>query len=78
MPNSDRPKGVLMITGSTLPRPTVTTQMFFPNEPLNEKDPLFQMLGEYKPGALGQVLPPAADMESDSILVNWDITIWAS
>ena len=53
-------------------------QMFFPGEPLNAKDPLFQMLGPYTPGAIGQVMPPTADMEPDSVIVNWDITIFAS
>lgn len=54
------------------------TQMFFPKEPLNEKDPLFQMLGAYAPAAIGQVLPPTGDMEPESIIVNWDIIIWSS
>jgi hypothetical protein len=50
--------------------------MFFPGEALNEKDPLFQMLGKDSPLAIGRVLPPPAEVEPDSLMVIWDIILY--
>ena len=50
--------------------------MFFPGEALNEKDPLFQMLGKDSPLAIGRVLPATPDVESDSLMVTWDIVLY--
>ncbi len=54
----------------------LVTQMFFPGESLNEKDPLFQMLGKDSPLALGRVLPATAEVEPDSLMVIWDIMLY--
>ena len=50
------------------------TQMYFPGEPLNAKDPLLQ--GSWAKDALiAKVLPPTADEEQDAQLVVWDIVL---
>ena len=54
----------------------LVTQMFFPGEALNEKDPLFQMLGKDSPLAMGRVLPPTPEVEPDSLMVIWDIILY--
>ncbi len=52
------------------------TQMFFPDEPLNEKDSLFTMLGKTAPAATGVIQSPGPDMEPDSLHVRWDIILF--
>jgi protocatechuate 3,4-dioxygenase beta subunit len=50
------------------------TQMYFPGEPLNNKDPLLQ--GSWAKDALiAKVLPPTAEEEQDAQLVVWDIVL---
>ncbi len=53
----------------------LVTQMYFPDEPLNEKDPIFHELGRNKDAAIGKVLPPTRDVEPDSVIVMWDIVL---
>ena len=53
----------------------LVTQMYFPNEQLNEKDDIFKQLGSDKDAAIGKVLPPTKDIEPDSLLVVWDIVL---
>jgi len=53
----------------------LVTQMYFPNEPLNEKDYIFKQLGPDKDAAIGKVLPPTKEFEPDSLLVVWDIVL---
>lgn len=53
----------------------LVTQMYFPDEPLNQKDVLFKELGSYKGAAIGKVLPPTKELEPDSLLINWDIIL---
>jgi protocatechuate 3,4-dioxygenase, beta subunit len=53
----------------------LVTQMYFPGDPLNDKDLLLQNLRLNKEGAIAKVLPPTADVEPDSRLVVWDIVI---
>lgn len=60
------------VTGRT---DRLVTQMYFPDEPLNEKDILFAELGSSKDAAIGKVLPPTKDLEPDSLLINWDIIL---
>jgi protocatechuate 3,4-dioxygenase, beta subunit len=52
----------------------LTTQMYFPDDPHNEKDRLLQALWN-KEGAMAKVQPNAAGMESDSLLFSWDIVL---
>jgi protocatechuate 3,4-dioxygenase beta subunit len=54
----------------------LVTQMFFPGEALNERDPLFQRLGKDSPLAIGRVLPATPEVESDSLMVNWDVVLY--
>jgi len=53
----------------------LVTQMYFPDEPLNEKDVLFKELGSSKGAAVGKVLPHTKELEPDSLLINWDIIL---
>lgn len=53
----------------------LVTQMYFPNEPLNEKDSIFNELGSYKDAAVGKILPATKELESDSITLGWDIVL---
>lgn len=53
----------------------LVTQMYFPDEPLNEKDLLFRELGSSKDAAIGKVLPLTKELEPDSLLINWDIIL---
>lgn len=50
------------------------TQMYFPNEPLNDKDPLLQQSWA-KNSLIARVLPPTANEEPGSKLVVWDIVL---
>jgi protocatechuate 3,4-dioxygenase beta subunit len=51
------------------------TQMYFPAEPLNDKDLLLQNIRANKDGLIAKVLPPTSDVESDSLIVVWDIVL---
>ena len=51
------------------------TQMYFPGEPLNDKDILLQGLRNNREGAIAKVLPATADAEPESRLVVWDIVL---
>ena len=51
------------------------TQMYFPGEPLNDKDLLLQNVRANKEGLIAKVMPPTSDVESDSLLVIWDIVL---
>jgi len=53
----------------------VITQMYFPGEPLNDKDLLLQSIRANREGLIAKVLPPTADVEPDSHLVVWDIVV---
>ena len=53
----------------------LVTQMYFPDEPLNEKDGIFNELGSSKDAAIGKVLPLTKELEPDSLLINWDIIL---
>jgi len=51
------------------------TQMYFPGEPLNDKDILLQNIRANKEGLMAKVLPPTSDVEPDSRIVVWDIVL---
>ena len=53
----------------------VITQMYFPGDPLNEKDLLLQSVRANKDGLIATVLPPTRDVEPDSLLVVWNIVL---
>ncbi len=50
------------------------TQMYFPGEPLNDRDPLLQQSWA-KDSLIAKVLAPTKDDEPDSQLVVWDIVL---
>ena len=53
----------------------LVTQMYFPGEPLNEKDLLLQGLRSNKEGAIAKLLPPTKEVEPDSLIAVWDIVL---
>jgi protocatechuate 3,4-dioxygenase, beta subunit len=53
----------------------VITQMYFPGEPLNDKDILLQNIRANREGLIAKVLPATADVEPDSLIVVWDIVL---
>lgn len=52
----------------------LVTQMYFPDEPLNLKDPVLQVAWANET-LIGEVLPAAEGKEPDSKMVNWDIVL---
>ena len=52
----------------------LTTQMYFPGEPLNEKDRLLQRQAQ-KDVLIAQRLPPTPDVEPDAEIAVWDIML---
>jgi len=54
----------------------VITQMFFPNEPLNEQDNVLRGLREpYKQVVFAKLMPPTKELETDSVVGVWDIVL---
>ena len=53
----------------------LVTQMFFPGEPMNEVDFVYQAIRRNKQGSICRLAPPAAGMESDSRIAYWDIVL---
>jgi len=51
------------------------TQMYFPGDPLNDKDLLLQNVRGSKESVIGTVLPATADVEPNSQLVVWDVVL---
>jgi protocatechuate 3,4-dioxygenase beta subunit len=50
------------------------TQMYFPGEPLNSKDQIFQHT-EDREVLIAKILPPANDVEPEAKLAVWDIVL---
>jgi protocatechuate 3,4-dioxygenase beta subunit len=53
----------------------VITQMYFPGEPLNDKDLLLQNVRGDKQALIAQMLPPTSGVEPDARLAMWDIVL---
>ena len=53
----------------------LVTQMYFPGDPLNEKDLLLQGLRSNKEGAIATILAPTKEFEKDSLVAVWDILL---
>jgi len=57
----------------------LVSQMFFPDEPLNEKDTLFLDLRSQSEktaaAVIAQKLPPTKGIEKDAMLLGWDIIL---
>ncbi len=53
----------------------LVTQMYFPGDPLNEKDLLLQGLRGNKEGAIAKLLAPTKDVEPDSLIAVWDVVL---
>lgn len=53
----------------------LVTQMYFPGDPLNEKDLLLQGLRGNKEGAIAKLLAPTKDVEPDSLIAVWEIVL---
>jgi protocatechuate 3,4-dioxygenase, beta subunit len=52
----------------------ITTQMYFPGEPLNETDSIFREGGN-KGELVAKILPPDRNVEPESKLAVWDIVL---
>jgi len=71
-PNYTRPPHIHFdITGRVN---RLITQMYFPDEALNDRDPLLQQSWA-KDSLIAKVLPPTANEEANSQLVVWDIVL---
>lgn len=54
----------------------VITQVFFPNEPLNEQDSILQSIkGPRKEALIVKLMPPTKQMEPDSVHAIWDVVL---
>ena len=53
----------------------LVTQMYFPDEPLNEQDGSFRGLGARQAAAIGRILPPPKEAEPDVLFMVWDIIL---
>lgn len=57
----------------------ITTQMFFPDEPLNKTDGIYKDLRQYgeiyASSVTAQRMPLAKEMEAGATLFNWDIVL---
>ena len=55
---------------------TLTTQMFFEGEPLNERDFLYRYLGrDDRRASTGRPVDRTPAMEPDAVAVTWDIVL---
>jgi len=52
----------------------LVTQMYFPGEPLNERDRIFTQTPR-KEMLVGRALPPTADLEQGGVLLVWDAVL---
>ncbi len=57
----------------------LVSQMFFPDEPLNEKDSLFLDLRDQSArnsaAVIAQKMPPTKEIEKGAMLLNWDVVL---
>jgi protocatechuate 3,4-dioxygenase beta subunit len=53
----------------------LTTQMYFPGEPLNDNDILLQSVRSNREGAIAKILQPTKELEPDSLVAVWDIVL---
>jgi protocatechuate 3,4-dioxygenase beta subunit len=53
----------------------LVTQMFFPEEPLNQKDRILLRLGADKESAIAKALSPTKEIEAGAMLLAWDIVL---
>lgn len=53
----------------------LVTQMYFPDEPHNQQDPLFKELGKAQAAAIARVVPTTKEFEPDSLVMMWDIVL---
>jgi protocatechuate 3,4-dioxygenase beta subunit len=53
----------------------LTTQMYFPGEPLNTKDRLLQSAAPNQATLIAKVVPAGKGTEPDSLIATWDIVL---
>jgi len=54
------------------------TQMFFPNEPLNDQDHFLQFVkGPYREAVIARLAPSTNGIEAHAISLIWDIVLWS-
>ena len=52
----------------------LVSQMFFPDEPLNEKDPVFLKITENAAAVVAKKMPPTKEIK-DAVLFDWDVVL---
>lgn len=53
----------------------LVTQLYFPGEPLNEKDAIFNELGAAKDAVTAKILERDELIEPDALLLGWDVVL---
>ena len=53
----------------------LVTQMYFADEPLNDKDPFLQSAGANRERLIAPLGPPTQEFEPDSLVAVWDIVL---
>ena len=52
----------------------LATQLYFPGEPLNDRDRLLRHIRR-KEAVIGRILQPTPDLEADSVILAWDAVL---
>ena len=72
-PNWMRPPHIhFEVTGRT---DRLVTQMYFPGEPLNDKDLLLQSVRFNKEGTFAKFVPPTKEFAPDSVIALWNVVL---
>jgi protocatechuate 3,4-dioxygenase beta subunit len=53
----------------------LVTQMYFADEPWNDKDPALQSAGANRERLIVPLGPPTQELEPDSLVAVWDIVL---
>lgn len=53
----------------------MVTQMYFPGDPLNEKDSLFKEAGSARGALIAKMVPPIKGMEREALMAVWNIVL---
>ncbi len=73
-PGAERPPHIHFDITTSASR--LVTQMFFPGEPLNQKDHLFRFLGKDSKFAIASVQAPSKQIEDGVIEYQWNIILY--
>ena len=54
----------------------LVTQLYFENDPYNDKDPFLSSIGKFKELLIRKLLDPTPEFEPDSKMVMFDIVLF--